>query len=84
MFDEGCSVHWRDVNPPAGWLLNSRRVPVLPVPCEGCEWCDEINRCRFILPPDLCEDLAFAIDSYNCPSGRGSLTHATKQDTSVM
>jgi hypothetical protein len=68
-FEESCLVPWPDVNLPAGWLLNSRRVLVPPVPREGCEWHDETRNC-FILPPNPWDDLAFIIDSYNWQSFR--------------
>jgi hypothetical protein len=58
-------VPWPDVNLPAGWLLNSRRVPMPPVPREGRGRHDEVCRLRLILPSDLRDDPTFAIDSYN-------------------
>jgi hypothetical protein len=50
-------VSWPNINLPAGWLLNSRRMSMAPVPRQGREQCDEIRRRRFIL---LC-----ALDSSN-------------------
>jgi hypothetical protein len=63
LLEENRLVPWRDASLPSGdWYLNHCHVPVPPVPHEGrCE----IFRHKFILPSNLCDDLPFAIDSYN-------------------
>jgi hypothetical protein len=48
---------------PDGWHLNTRRVAVPPVPRKGRVRREEIRRHRLILPPDLREEPAFALDS---------------------
>jgi hypothetical protein len=54
-----------DVNLPARWHLNSRRVPVLPVPRDGPERRREIHRRQAHLPMHLRRDPAFDIESLN-------------------
>jgi hypothetical protein len=56
-------VPWPDVNLPGRWHLNSRRVPVPPVPRRGQEQVLKIRRRRALLPPTLRRDPAFAIES---------------------
>jgi hypothetical protein len=53
----------RDVHLPGSWHLNARRIPIPPVPRRGQAWRDEIWRRWAILSTDLCEDLAFTMDS---------------------
>ena len=65
LWEENRPVSWPDANlVGGGWYLNSRRVPVLPVLHEGREQREEVRRLRTILPPDLCDDPAFAVNSY--------------------
>jgi hypothetical protein len=54
---------WPDVNLPVQWHLNSRRVPMPPVPCDGMERVREIHRRRALLPMHLWWDPAFDIRS---------------------
>jgi hypothetical protein len=57
---------WRDVHlPGGGWRLSYRRVHVQPVPRRKPERSAEIRRRRAYLPPDLCDDPAFAVSSYH-------------------
>jgi hypothetical protein len=63
LYDQNTSVGLRDVHLPGGWHLNTRRVPVPPVPRRGQERRAEIRRRRAILPLDLREDPALDIDS---------------------
>jgi hypothetical protein len=58
-------VSWPDVNLSARWHLNSRRVPVPPVPLDGRERMREIRRRRALLPRALRRDPDFAIASPN-------------------
>ena len=63
---ENRPVPWPDASlPGGGWYLNSRRVPIAPVPPTGRDRRREIERRRFILPPDLRADPAFAANSRN-------------------
>jgi hypothetical protein len=65
-WEENRTVPWPDASLPVGsWYLNSRRVPVSPVPREGRERHDEVRRHRAILPPDLREDPVYVLNSYN-------------------
>jgi hypothetical protein len=59
-----------DVHLPGGWHLNVWRVSIPPVPRRGQERHDKIRRRWAILPPDLREDPAFAMDSEwrDCPA----------------
>ena len=54
---------WGDVHLPEGWHLNRLRVPVPPVPRSGRERTEEIRRRRALLPPDLLQDPAYALNS---------------------
>jgi hypothetical protein len=45
-----------DVNLPARWHLNSRHVPVQPIPREGSEHVQEIRLRRALLPPHIRRD----------------------------
>ena len=66
LWEENRPVPWPDVNlPGGGWYLNSRRVPVPPVPEQIRERREEVRRRRTVLPPDLRDDPAFAVTSYN-------------------
>ena len=66
LWEENRPVPWPDVNlPGGGWYLNSRRVPVPPVPEQGREQREEVRRNRTVLLPDLRDDPAFAVTSYN-------------------
>jgi hypothetical protein len=81
LYDQNSSVDLRDVHLPGGWHLNARRVLVPSVPRCGRERWDKIRHRWAILPPDLCEDSAFAMDfewwvypTYEpCPRHRSSL-----------
>jgi hypothetical protein len=46
----GQSVDWPDCSLPSGWHLNSRRMPVPPVPRYGPDWVTEIRRRRGLMP----------------------------------
>jgi hypothetical protein len=59
LFADREPVPWPNVNLPARWHLNSRRVPVPPVPRDGPE-----HR-RALLPMHLHRDPAFDIESLN-------------------
>jgi hypothetical protein len=63
MYDQNMSMGLRDVHLPGGSHLNARRVSVPPMLRRGQARRDEIRRRRAILPPDLHEDPAFAMDS---------------------
>jgi hypothetical protein len=66
MYDEiNRPTPWRDVSLPGGWYLNSWCMPVSPLPHEGHKRLDKIPRGRFSLPPDLRDDPAYAINTYN-------------------
>jgi hypothetical protein len=65
LYARGEPVLWSDVNLPAQWLLNSRRVPIPPVPREGPERIQEIRRWRALLPMHLRRDPDFTIASPN-------------------
>jgi hypothetical protein len=54
-------VPWSDINLPAANPLNSRRVPVPPVPRDGPERVREICWRRALLPMHLWRDPAFDI-----------------------
>jgi hypothetical protein len=54
-------VPWPNVNLPARWHLNSRRIPVPPVPMYEPEGTIENRRRRALLPMKLRRDPAFAI-----------------------
>jgi hypothetical protein len=56
LYADGEPVPWPDVNLPVQWHLNSRRVPVPPVPRDG----RERRRCA-LLPMDRRRDPAFDI-----------------------
>jgi hypothetical protein len=81
LYDQNASVGLRDIHLPGGWHLNAKRVPVLPVPRRGQER-------RAIVPPDLREDPAFAMDSewwdrpaYEpCPRRRSGLLSNAEYD----
>jgi hypothetical protein len=65
MFEENQPVPWQYVCMlSGGWYLNYRRFLVPPVPHGGLQQQYEICRRRFIILPNLCDDLAFALDSY--------------------
>nr|XP_051211107.1 uncharacterized protein LOC127328553 [Lolium perenne] len=51
---------WAGVQLPGGWRLSCRRVPI---PAREPDRTAEIRRRRRYLPPDLCDDPAYAIDS---------------------
>jgi hypothetical protein len=53
------------MNLSARWHLNSRCVPMPPVPWEGLERVQEIRRRRALLPPHLRCDPTYAIASPN-------------------
>jgi hypothetical protein len=63
LYDQNASVGLHNVHLPGGWHLNARRVSVPPVSCRGLARRDEIRRRQAILPSDLREDPAFAVDS---------------------
>jgi hypothetical protein len=63
LYDQNASMGLRDVHLPGGWHLNTRRVSVPLVPRRGWKRRDKIRHQRAILPPDLCEDPTFAMDS---------------------
>jgi hypothetical protein len=63
LYDQNAPVGLHGVHLPSGWHLNAMRVPVPPVPRRGWARRDEIQRRRAILPLDLREDPAFAMDS---------------------
>jgi hypothetical protein len=65
LYADGEPVPWSDVNLLARWHLNSRRVPVPPVPRDGPEHLQEIRRRCALLPMDLRRDPAFDIGSLN-------------------
>jgi hypothetical protein len=56
-------VPWPDANLLARWLLNSRCVPVPPIPHEGPERVPKIMQRRALLLPHLRRDPTFAITS---------------------
>jgi hypothetical protein len=62
MWEEKRPVPWSDASlPGGGWYLNSRRVSVPLVLLEGREQHEVVRR----LPPDMRDDLAFAVVLYN-------------------
>jgi hypothetical protein len=65
LFEDRESVPWPDVNLPARWHLNSRRVLVPPIPRGRPERRREIRRRHALLPMHLRRDPAFAIESTN-------------------
>jgi hypothetical protein len=65
LWEEGHPMSCPDATFPSSWLLNSRQVPVPPVPHEDRARRDEIHHRRFILPPDPREDPTYALDSSN-------------------
>jgi hypothetical protein len=66
LWEENRAVPWPDASlPGGGWYLNSKHVPVPPVPREGRERRDDVRRRRAILLVDLREDRAYALNSYN-------------------
>jgi hypothetical protein len=65
LFTDREPVPWSDVNLLARWHLNSRRVPVSPVPRDGPERRREIRWRRALLPMHLRCDPAFDIESLN-------------------
>jgi hypothetical protein len=54
-----------DIKPPADWMLNSRPVSVATVSCEGWMLRDDSSP-PILLPPDMRDDPAYALDSCNC------------------
>jgi hypothetical protein len=56
-------VDWPDGSLPGGWHLNSRCVPVPPVPCFGPERVAEIHRHRALMLARLHADPAFGYES---------------------
>jgi hypothetical protein len=65
LFADREPVPWPDVNLLVRWHLNSRRVPVPPVPRDGPERRREIRRWWALLPMHLRRDPAFDIESLN-------------------
>jgi hypothetical protein len=63
LYQCGQSVEWPDCSLPGGWHLNSRRVPVPPVPRFGPDRVTEIRRRRVLMPARLRADPAFGYDS---------------------
>jgi hypothetical protein len=56
--------HWRDVRLPGGsWRLRHLQLPIPLVPLREPERSIEIRRRQRYLPPDLCVDPAFVVDS---------------------
>jgi hypothetical protein len=63
MYARNMPVPWPDANLPERWLLDSRHVPVPPIPRKVPERVPEIMRWRALLPPHLRRDPVFAITS---------------------
>jgi hypothetical protein len=65
LYADGEPVPWPDVNLPARWHINSRRVPVPPILHDGPERVREIRRWRALLPLHLRRNATFDIGSLN-------------------
>jgi hypothetical protein len=66
LFKENRPLPWSDVGmPSSGWYLNHLFVMVPPVSHDKRQRRYKIHRRQFTLSPDLHDDPAFALHSYN-------------------